>query len=190
MLASARAGEAPTKRDAARDHRRVHEQRLARDVAVDGRRAAELEGKVTTFERELEVLNAGSVAAFRCSANTLQCIIAYLDAAMSPGPAANKDKLGALLVAEHEIKQLDPAPGARFADLDGERHERNRSDKFHGQAGQVERVTGAEFGEIATGQHCRGPPCTNFGSHGPVQSSPGRTRMPSRSNMASTMAGQ
>ena len=66
------------------------------------------------------------------------------------------DKFGVLLVAEHEIKQLDSAPGTRFADLDGERHERNRSNEFHGEAGQVEGVTGAVFSEIATGQHRRG----------------------------------
>ena len=48
--------------------------------------------------------------------------------------------------------------GATFknANLDGERHERNRSNEFHGEAGQVEGVAGAVFSEIATGEHRRG----------------------------------
>ena len=35
------------------------------------------------------------------------------------------------------------------------RYEWNRSDEFHREASQVERITGAVFSEIATGQHGR-----------------------------------
>jgi hypothetical protein len=56
--------------------------------------------------------------------------------------ASGVDEFGVLLVAKHEIKQLDPAPGTRLPDFDGEGYEWNRSDEFHREASQVERITG------------------------------------------------